>query len=147
MRELVPLRHLHLLSACADLHDNEFAYEDENWLRRVQPIQDPFQLSAVDGFQEFSCGQPDSEVSQPLALLPDSVGRQRSKGGLSTELSHHPCEFHVHVLAGEADSPDPDAIVPEPEVTQAERYRWQAKLFKFHRAAGHPTNRNLVNLF
>ena len=67
MRELVPLRHLHLLSACADLHDNEFAYEDENWLRRVQPIQDPFQLSAVDGFQEFSCGQPDSEVSQPLA--------------------------------------------------------------------------------
>ena len=86
MRELVPLRHLHLLSACADLYDNEFAYEDENWLRRVQPIQDPFQLSAVDGFQEFSYGQPDSEVSQPLALLPDSVGRQRSKGDLSTEL-------------------------------------------------------------
>ena len=98
-------------------------------------------------YQEFSCGQPDSEVSQPLALLPDSVGQQRSKGDLSTELSQHQCEFHVHVFAGEAESPDPDAIVPEPEVTQAERDRWQAKLFKFHRAAGHPTNRNLVNLF
>ena len=147
MRELVPLRHLHLLSACADVHDNEFAYEDENWVRRARPLQDPMKLSAVDGLQEFPCGQPDSEVSQPLALLPVSVGHQRFKGDLSTDLSHHSCEFHVHVFAGEAESPEPDADVPEPEVTQAERDRWQAKLFKFHRAAGHPTNRNLVNLF
>ena len=76
---------------------------------------------AADGLQEFPCGQPDPEAYQPLAPLPISVDHQRFRGDLPTDLSHHLCESNVHVLAGETESPEPVADVPEPEVTQAER--------------------------
>ena len=38
----------------------------------------------------------------------------------------------------------PDSVEIQP--TQQERAQWQAKISKYHRAAGHPTNRNLARL-
>ena len=40
---------------------------------------------------------------------------------------------------------DPTAN-PETQITDAERDRWEAQVAKFHRAAGHPTNRNLARI-
>ena len=37
LRELVPLRHIKYVTACHDLHFNEFEDEDSNWVRRQLP--------------------------------------------------------------------------------------------------------------
>ena len=87
MRVLVPLRHLRYLSACTDVHDNKFAYKDENWVRRAQPLQDPMKQLSCGDLQAFPV-LPDSGVSQPLALLPDML----IEGNLLNEVNY---KFHM----------------------------------------------------
>ena len=53
---------------------------------------------------------------------------------------------HPHVEPDQMQEILP-AEVPEADVTEAEREAWLVKLRHYHRAAGHPTNRNLIHLF
>ncbi|CAE7365735.1 GIP [Symbiodinium sp. CCMP2456] len=60
-------------------------------------------------------------------------------------------EVKVHFAATTATSTSDhgvsqDATGNSPEPSQAERARWEAQIAKFHKAAGHPTNRNLAKI-
>ena len=50
-------------------------------------------------------------------------------------------------MAGEAVEADPESVAPDGDgLSEAEREAWTSKLNHYHRAAGHPSNRNLVHL-
>ena len=64
----------------------------------------------------------------------------------TTEQSNQP-ESPPLVAFGSSDMfPAVESEVPPEGVSQAEYEAWQSKVSKFHRAAGHPTNRNLARI-
>ena len=63
------------------------------------------------------------------------------------ELSVFPAEEVVHVDDDDQQPPgEPDDSVLT-DVSQADKDKWEARLRHYHRAAGHPTNKNLIHLF
>ena len=119
-RQMAPQRHLQLL---ADVTHDRVADEDENWERRrhYQTTAShvtvvPLLLGSVED-ATWSHSQPDQKIAGNDAM------------------------------AGEAVEADPESVAPDGDgLSEAEREAWTSKLNHYHRAAGHPSNRNLVHL-
>jgi hypothetical protein len=121
-RQLVPLRHLKLLISKTDVRCDE----DENWERRLHPavLQDGPHLPLQD------------------PTLNETMAASSPGGEHDGQLVPVPAEDHEGQL-----EPSPDVIDPLDGVSQKDQDVWQARLYHYHRAAGHPTNKNLVHLF
>ena len=74
----------------------------------------------------------------PAALEEEEIYHLASAAQL-----HHKEEEH-HLLPAQA--PEPEQETSEAAPTEDEKRKWAARVAHFHKAAGHPTNRNLARL-
>ena len=118
-RQMAPLRHIKLLTSYHDVSCDE---EDENWERRLCPAN-----------------------SQHVSLRP----QQASMMIMAASSSDHDGQLVPRSPDGPEDLVAPESGAPDPleGVPQKDQDAWQARLHHYHRAAGHPTNRNLVHLW
>ena len=119
-RQMAPQRHLQLL---ADVPHHHVSDEDENWERRRHHLNDSL---TCDGCSVLPGSVEDATWSHSQ---PD----QRAAGN--------------DAMAGEAAESEPEAVATDGDgPSDAERDAWTSRLNHYHRAAGHPSNGNLVHL-
>ena len=117
-RQLAPLKHVRALCGHSISIEDE---EDENWERRMRPKP---------------LVEQDLAFSNALPAERDEAWEQLERQALPgvSQASRQ----HVQPVT------DDEALA---NVPQQEREQWQAKLQHYHRAAGHPSNKNLIHLF
>ena len=150
LRELVPLRHIKYLSATQNIANNEFDDEDGNWTRRESPLQDiHMNYHHLDGDSAFTTAPLTPAASQPQALLQSTSSRATQQSPPQVLPANSTGNVYAQQVARPDDPPAPDGEPPDllADVDPDEAKAWEAKLHRFHRAAGHPTNRNLIHLF
>ena len=117
-RQLAPLKHVRALCDQQITIEDE---EDENWERRLRskPLV-----------------EQDLAFSNVLPAEQDEAWEQLERQELPGDSQ----------ASRRSDQPSPeDAVLSS--VPQQEREQWQARLQHYHRAAGHPSNKNLIHLF
>ena len=146
LQELVPVRHLKFLSACTDVQDCSESEDEKTFCELgTSSSTTPFSMKKHfhGGVHDMSHAECHHQgVSKPRALHP----------GHSSIHCHVPRRdsvlFPHEVLEDQSSHRHVDEGRDAGEVpSDEEKKAWEAKLHKYHRAAGHPTNRNLIHLF
>ena len=133
LSELAPQRYLKYLSACQNLSDKDVTLDDDHWnFKHYQhngiTSMDPTRPSHAS----LSPSREHWEATQSLALPPGHVHDDLHTGELHAD--GHPASEAILSVPSDVPQDGP------------EHRAWSAKLHHFHKAAGHPTNRNLVHL-
>ncbi|CAE7328962.1 nosip [Symbiodinium sp. CCMP2592] len=78
-------------------------------------------------------------------LKPDELQALRDLG-FKFDANRSPGSDELDALPAEQDKPPSASDLRPDDISQAEYDSWVAKIAKFHKAAGHPTNRNLAKI-
>ena len=110
------------------------------WLGKLRLAHDEQMTDSAFELQVLGRGQPSSALHDHLPVMDDG----------DEEFEEHPAPPARRPRWSQAGhglwKSDQAVASPEPEVSEEERVAWRARLSHFHKAAGHPTNRNLARV-